>query len=130
MLSKYYRLILYARLLYSLTLVTYYNNISQDILENDSRLHPVHEVLKELDDCMTSIESICKAANDAFNKLFMAALTSDPDWNLGLRKSIFIHLLVIQLLHMSSLPLTCSFLMTRGVILKSVVFGFFSFFSG
>ena len=88
MLSKYYRLILYARLLFCLTLVTYYNNIPQDILENDSSLNPVSEVLEELYGSMTAIESICKAANVAFSKFFMAALTSDPAWNLGLRKLI------------------------------------------
>ena len=88
MLPTVFRFILYARLLYSLTLVTYYNNIPQDILENESSLDPVSEFLKELDDSMASIESICKAANVAFSRFFMAALTSDTAWNLGLRKLI------------------------------------------
>ena len=77
---------MYARLLYSLILVTYYNNIPQDILENESSLDPVSEVLEEILGCMTAIESICKAANVAFSRFFMAALKSDPAWNLGLSK--------------------------------------------
>jgi hypothetical protein len=86
MLSSVFRLILFARFLYSLILVIYYNNVSQDFLENNSSLDPVSEVLEEIFGCMTAVHSICKAANDAFNGLFMAALTSDPSWNLGLRK--------------------------------------------
>ena len=77
---------MYARLLYSLILVTYYNNIHQDNLENDSSLNPIREVMEEIVGCMTAVHSICKAANDAFSGLFMAALTSDPAWNLGLSK--------------------------------------------
>ena len=89
MLLKYYRLILYARLLYSLTLLTYYNNIPQEILENNSSLNPVIEVLEEVFGCITAVHSICEAVNHAFSKFFMAALTSDPAWNLELRKFEF-----------------------------------------
>ena len=35
---------------------------------------------------MTAVQSICEAANHAFGEFFMAALTSDPAWDLGLRK--------------------------------------------
>ena len=86
---------MYARLLYSLILVTYYNNIPQDILENYSSLNPVSEVLEEICGSMTAVQSICKAANHAFGEVFMAALTSDPAWKLGLRK-FFVNFLVMQ----------------------------------
>ena len=81
-----FRFILYVRLLYSLILVTYYNIISLDSVAKDSSLDQISEVLKEIGGSMTAIESICKAANAAFSKFFMAALTSDPGWNLELRK--------------------------------------------
>ena len=84
-----FRFILYARLLHSLILVTYYNNTPQDALGNTSNLDPVSEVLKEMGGLMTDVHSICKAANDAFNGFFMAALTSKSAWNLGLRKLLF-----------------------------------------
>ena len=61
-----YRFILYARFLYSLILMTYYNSIPQDILKNTSNLDPVSEVLEELVDSMSAIHSICEAANDVF----------------------------------------------------------------
>ena len=80
---------MYARLLYSLILVTYYNSIPQDILKNNSSLDLVSEVLEEILDCMTAVQSICEAANDAFSRFFMAAFTSDPAWDLGLRKFYF-----------------------------------------
>ena len=86
MLPTVFRFILYARFLYSLILVIYYNNVSQDFLENNSSLDPVSEVLEEIFGCMTAVHSIFEAANDAFSKFFMVALTSDSDWNLGLRK--------------------------------------------
>ena len=84
-----FRFILYARLLYSLILVTYYSNIPQDSVENNSSLDPINEVLNEIGGCMTAVYSICEAANDALSRLFMAALTSDPAWDLGLRKFYF-----------------------------------------
>ena len=77
---------MFARLLYSLILVTYYNKIPQNILGNNSNLDPISEVLKEIVGCMTAVNSICEAANHAFSGFFMAALTSDLDWNLGLSK--------------------------------------------
>ena len=77
---------MYTRLLYSLIHVTYNNNIPQDILENKSSLDPVSEVLMKIGGSMTAVHSICEAANDAFGGKFMAALTSDPDWNLELSK--------------------------------------------
>ena len=58
-------------------------------MAKDSSLDPISEVLKEIGGCMTAVHSICKAANDAFSKFFMAALTSDPAWDLGLRKFYF-----------------------------------------
>ena len=79
-----YRLILYARLLYSLILVNYFNNIPQDMMEKN--LNPVSEVLEEIDGCMRAVHSICKAAADAFSGFFVADLTSDPTLNLALRK--------------------------------------------
>ena len=87
---------MYARLLYSLILVTYYNNIHKETLENDSSLNPVSEVLKEIGSAMTAVHSICEAANDAFSTFFMAAFTSDQAWDLGLRKFYFYYLGVMQ----------------------------------
>ena len=57
-------------------------------MENNSSLDPISEVLNEIGCCMTAVHSICEAANHAFGEFFMAALTSDPAWNLGLRKLI------------------------------------------
>ena len=45
---------------------------------------------------MTAVHSICEAANDAFRGKFMAALTSDQAWDLGLRKFYFYYLGVMQ----------------------------------
>ena len=80
---------MYARLLYSLILVTYYNIIHKETLKNDSILNPVSEVLEEIGIAMTAVHSICEAANDAFSRFFMAAFTIDSAWDLGLRKFYF-----------------------------------------
>ena len=89
MISIDYRFILNTRFLYSLILVAYYNNSSQHILENTSNLDPVSEVLEEISRCLTAVHSICKAANEAFSEFFMAALTSNPAWDLALSKFYF-----------------------------------------
>ena len=60
MISNVYRFIVYSRFLYSLILVTYYNSIPQDILENDSDLDPVSEVLEEIIGLMIDVNSIFK----------------------------------------------------------------------
>ena len=79
---------MYTRFLYTLILVTYYNNIC-DILGIPINLDIVSEVLEEISLSITAVCSICEAANDAFNGFFMAALISDPAWKLGLRKLDF-----------------------------------------
>ena len=56
---KCYRFILYARFLYSYTLITYYNSIPQDILEDP--VDPVTDVLEEISSCVTAVHSICEA---------------------------------------------------------------------
>ena len=56
---------------------------------NDSSLNPVSEVLREIYYSSIAVHSICEAANDAFSRFFMAAFTSDPVWDLGLRKFYF-----------------------------------------
>ena len=84
--STVYRLILYARLLYSLILVNYYNNIPQDMASN---LDPVSEILEELYGCIRAVHTICKAATYAFSGFFKEVLTSDPTFLLSLRKFDF-----------------------------------------
>ena len=80
---------MYARFLYSFILVAYYINIPQDILENDSDLDLVSEVLQKIGGSLTAVYGICEAANNAFNGFFMGALRSDPEMNLALSKFDF-----------------------------------------
>ena len=87
--STVYRLILYARLLYSLILVNYYNNIPQDMMVKSSNLDPDSEALEELDGIMRAVYNICKAATYAFSGFFKEVLTSDPTFLLSLRKFDF-----------------------------------------
>ena len=84
-----YRLILYARLLYSLILVNYFNNIPQDMMVKSSNLDPDSEVLEELDGCIRAVHNICKTATYAFSGFFKEVLTSDPTFLLSLRKFDF-----------------------------------------
>ena len=69
--------------------MTYYSSITQDSVENASSLDLVSEVLEEIAGSLIAVHSICEAANNAFSGLFMAVLTSDPNWNLGLCKHNF-----------------------------------------
>ena len=47
--------------------------------------------MEEIHACELAVAEICKAANDALSGLFMAALTSDPAWNLGFSKFYCTH---------------------------------------
>ena len=47
--------------------------------------------MEEIHACELAVAEICKAANDALSGFFIAALTSDPAWNLGISKLYSTH---------------------------------------
>ena len=82
-----FRSILYERFVYTLILTTFFNYAPESVLK--VYLDPVEHIIIEIQECELAISEICKGANNALKGFFMAALTSNPLWNLALSKFYF-----------------------------------------
>ena len=79
---------MYGRFVYTLILNTFYNYAPESVLKDF--MDPVENILTEIQAAHLAISEFCEAANNALSGFFMAALTSDPSWNLALSKCFFL----------------------------------------
>ena len=75
--------------MFTLILTTFYNYAPESDLTVG--IDPVEIIMAEIQASQLAISVICEAANNALSGFFIAALTSDPSWNLALSKFYFLH---------------------------------------
>ena len=87
-----------ARYLYADILVTYYNNLPENVQKELKTFDPLKRAMKEVEAIDVFVTEINAAAEDVLDGFFKAALASKPEWKLKLSKQLLpSHLLLLHI---------------------------------